>query len=195
MKRFLLVKLAAGCLAWHLALPQSALADDTTLKTDPDKMGYAFGLNLSGNLKKQNIAVDPVFVGKGMKAEFAGEAGLLTTDQLKALFMALQTNPTNVTVDEKNFKNAKEEVGYAVGYNYAERLKAAGLEGADFNFDFLARAMQDTFDDKPALLSTNDVTTLLKGLQTKSWRAAKRKESRTPKPERSFWPGIKRPTG
>ena len=167
MKKFALVKLAVGLLVCHGAVPQLARADDLPLQSDSNRLGYAFGMNFGGNLKKQNIAVDPMFVGKGMKAGFAGEAGLLTTDQMQSLFKALEASPTNVTVDEKNFKNVKEEVGYAVGFNYAERLKGAGLEGADFNFDILAKAIQDTMDDKPPQLSTNDVTTLLKGLQTK----------------------------
>jgi FKBP-type peptidyl-prolyl cis-trans isomerase len=59
------------------------------LKTDKDKLSYAMGMDLAGQLKSNSVDVDPTLFAKGMQDLFAGKT-LLTDDEAKAIITALQ---------------------------------------------------------------------------------------------------------
>jgi FKBP-type peptidyl-prolyl cis-trans isomerase FklB len=61
------------------------------LKTDKDKAGYAIGLNIGDNLRRQGVDVDPAMIALGLKDSMGGGKPLLTEDEIKAALTALQT--------------------------------------------------------------------------------------------------------
>jgi len=62
-----------------------------TLKDEKDKVSYALGLNMGGNLRSQSIEVDPNIVLQGLKDALAGGKTLLTEEEARATLMQLQT--------------------------------------------------------------------------------------------------------
>ena len=54
MKTRILAKLAVCCLALQLGGQEKSLAAAVTLKTEPQKVGYALGMSLGKSLKKMD---------------------------------------------------------------------------------------------------------------------------------------------
>jgi FKBP-type peptidyl-prolyl cis-trans isomerase FklB len=79
----------------------SAMAEDKPeLKTQKDKLGYAIGLDLGKNLKKNSIDVDLPVVIQGIKDGLAGGKELLTEEQIKETFIAFQQERAEKTKKE-----------------------------------------------------------------------------------------------
>jgi FKBP-type peptidyl-prolyl cis-trans isomerase FklB len=55
----------------------------TAIKTEKDKVNYAIGVNIIGNIKKQGIDIDLDLVVQGMKDANAGGKLLLSDDELR----------------------------------------------------------------------------------------------------------------
>src|ERR1700733_7882692 len=61
-----------------------------TLKTEKEKFSYALGMKMGGNLKKQDVPVDPAILARGLKDALAGGKTLLTDDEAQAALKAVQ---------------------------------------------------------------------------------------------------------
>jgi len=86
--------LAAGVAPAHAqaaAAPAAAAVPDS-LKGTLAQAGYAIGLNLGRNLKKDSIAIDPQVVMQGLKDGLAGITPALNDDQMRAAVAQLQTD-------------------------------------------------------------------------------------------------------
>lgn len=67
-------------------------AEETqVLKTQKDKVNYAIGVNLVGNIRQQGIEIDLDLVIKGMKDASSGGKLLLTDDELRKSISLYQT--------------------------------------------------------------------------------------------------------
>ncbi len=63
-----------------------------TLKTQKDKGSYALGMSIGMGLHKQNVAVDPAVVARGLRDAMAGGKMLMTEDEMKAAIQQLQND-------------------------------------------------------------------------------------------------------
>jgi FKBP-type peptidyl-prolyl cis-trans isomerase FklB len=81
---------------WILAmvmtvLPGLACAQDApALKTEKDKLSYAMGMDLGGQLKANSVDIDPALFTEGLRAALAGGKTLLTDAEAKAAISKLQ---------------------------------------------------------------------------------------------------------
>jgi FKBP-type peptidyl-prolyl cis-trans isomerase len=60
------------------------------LKTQKDKISYAIGMNVGGNLHSQGVEVDPAILLQGLKDGIAGSKPLLSEEEARAVLMQLQ---------------------------------------------------------------------------------------------------------
>jgi FKBP-type peptidyl-prolyl cis-trans isomerase FklB len=67
----------------------AAAQEPAPLKTEKDKLSYAMGMDLAGQLKANAVDIDPAIFAKGMVDMFAGKT-LLTEAESKAIISALQ---------------------------------------------------------------------------------------------------------
>jgi FKBP-type peptidyl-prolyl cis-trans isomerase FklB len=63
-----------------------------TLKTQKEKFSYALGMKMGGNLKKQDVPVDPTILARGLKDALAGGKTLLTDDEAQAALTDVQND-------------------------------------------------------------------------------------------------------
>lgn len=165
MKKQMLAKLALGCLAFLIAGQEKAPAAGTALKTEPQKIGYALGMSLGRSLKQGNISADTDSLGKGAKAQLTGASSLMTADEVREVLKSLPAGPAGLPAGDKKFKSVKEEIGYAIGTDFAQSLKSSGLGVADFDLDEVVKGAQDFLAGNPALLTPDELNTVLTDLQ------------------------------
>ncbi|MBA3544478.1 MAG: FKBP-type peptidyl-prolyl cis-trans isomerase [Chthoniobacterales bacterium] len=92
-------------LAATLALAPLALAADTKLKDQKDKVSYSIGLDIGNTLKRQLIEVNADLLSAGIKDGLSGNKALLTDEEMKATMATFQKEMT-----EKQ-ASAKKEMG------------------------------------------------------------------------------------
>ena len=63
-----------------------------TLKTQKEKFSYALGIKMGGNLKKQEVPVDPAILARGVKDALAGGKTLMTDDEAQAALTEMQND-------------------------------------------------------------------------------------------------------
>ena len=74
-----------------MLLPAFAAAQEApALKTEKDKLSYAMGMDLGGQLKAQSVDIDAALFAEGLKAALAGSKTLLTDAEAKAAISQLQ---------------------------------------------------------------------------------------------------------
>ena len=83
MKKIVLLLILA------FAISTVAGAEDQ-FKTKEEKLGYAIGMNIGINMKKQNVAADANQLAAGLKAAYLGEKTLLTEEDMGQVLMAYQ---------------------------------------------------------------------------------------------------------
>jgi FKBP-type peptidyl-prolyl cis-trans isomerase len=89
----------------------------------------------------------------------------MTAAEISAVLKTLPGGPTNLPAGDKRFKSVKEEVGYAVGWDFAQRIKTAGLELADLDLDNLVKGVEDMSAGKPTLLTADEAADVFAGIQ------------------------------
>jgi FKBP-type peptidyl-prolyl cis-trans isomerase FklB len=62
------------------------------LKTQKDKFSYALGMKMGGNLKKQDVPVDPAILARGVKDALAGGKTLMTDEEAQATLTEMQND-------------------------------------------------------------------------------------------------------
>ena len=74
-----------------MLLPALAAAQEApALKTDKEKLSYAMGMDLGGQLKAQAVEIDPTLFAEGLKTVLAGGKTLMTDAEAKAAISQLQ---------------------------------------------------------------------------------------------------------
>jgi FKBP-type peptidyl-prolyl cis-trans isomerase FklB len=73
-----------------LLAAQAGAAEKPFFKAEKDKVGYALGVDLARNLKKQGIEVDADAMANGLKDEFAGQKPRLTEDEIRKIVKEFQ---------------------------------------------------------------------------------------------------------
>ena len=68
----------------------SAAQDAPALKTEKEKLSYAMGMDLGGQLKAQAVEIDPNLFAEGLKTVLAGGKTLMTDAEAKAAISQLQ---------------------------------------------------------------------------------------------------------
>lgn len=86
----MMMKTKAGLM---LAMGVSVASAATTaipLNTDTDKLSYTIGVDLGKNLKKQDIAINPTAMSKGLEDGLANDAFMMTDQQMKDVLVSFQ---------------------------------------------------------------------------------------------------------
>jgi len=92
-----------------------------TLKTQKEKFSYALGMKMGGNLKKQDVPVDPSILARGLKDALGGGKTLLTDEEAQAAITAEQKDMQQ----KQQAKNEKEgEVNKKEGQTFLSANKA-----------------------------------------------------------------------
>jgi FKBP-type peptidyl-prolyl cis-trans isomerase FklB len=60
------------------------------LKTQKEKFSYALGMNIGTGMKRQDLAVDPSVLARGLKDSLAGGKTLMTEDEARATLKQVQ---------------------------------------------------------------------------------------------------------
>jgi hypothetical protein len=83
-------------LSWLLLLAATLAAapvlaqGDLTLKDDQEKLSYALGLDLGGQMRRIAVSVDPAIFARGLGDALNGGEALMTQEEVRAQIMALQ---------------------------------------------------------------------------------------------------------
>jgi FKBP-type peptidyl-prolyl cis-trans isomerase FklB len=86
----MMMKMKAGMLLAMGVSVASAATTSIPLTTDTDKLSYTIGVDLGKNLKKQNIAITPGAMSKGLEDGLANGAFLMTDQQMKDVLVSFQ---------------------------------------------------------------------------------------------------------
>jgi FKBP-type peptidyl-prolyl cis-trans isomerase FklB len=99
-------------------------ATPLTLKTQKEKFSYALGMKMGGNLKKQDVPVDPAILARGVKDALAGGKALMTDDEAQAALTEMQN-------DMRKKQQEKQQVAGAANKKEGEAFLAGnkGKEG------------------------------------------------------------------
>ena len=101
-------------------------AEETTLKSQKDKVSYTIGVYSGNNLKQQSIDVDPDIMVKGIKDSLSGEKTLLTDQEMQEVMAAFQKEMAVKQAENRNAlaeKNKKEGEAFL-----AENKKKEGVK-------------------------------------------------------------------
>ena len=94
MKRFFLSAVVLGLLASFCIAQNKTAAPknkpDTGFKTNSEKVGYAMGLNIGRNLKRQRLIVDVNSLAQGIRDALSNAEPKLSQQQIEAAFRAFQ---------------------------------------------------------------------------------------------------------
>jgi FKBP-type peptidyl-prolyl cis-trans isomerase FklB len=73
-------------------LPLLAMAQDSGLKDQKQKLSYSLGLNIGANLKSQGIDIDPQVLARGISDVLSGTKPAMTEAEVRATLEAMQTD-------------------------------------------------------------------------------------------------------
>lgn len=147
--------LVAGALAAALALP--ALAQDTALETEQDRISYSLGLMIGERVLKQYEDIDYDLVVEAMKAQHAGEETAMTMDEAGATLQAQQ---------EAAAAEAAAEAAEAAEAYLAENAAQDGVQVTDSGLQY--EVLEEGDGPKPSLddtVSVHYVGTLVDGTE------------------------------
>ncbi len=117
--------LAIALLAVSLAAGGVLAADNAVFATPKDKLSYAIGADIGGNIKRQAIDVNPDQVANGLKDVLAGGKTLLTEEEVRGEITAFQKSYREKMMAELKKKADKNK---ADGEKFlAENKKKEGI--------------------------------------------------------------------
>ena len=70
------------------------------LKTEKDKLSYAMGMDLGGQLKTRSVDIDPALFAQGLKDVLSGSKTVLTDEEAKKVIAALQMKMVAKNIEE-----------------------------------------------------------------------------------------------
>ena len=147
--------LVAGALAAALALP--ALAQDTALETEQDKISYSLGLMIGERVLKQYEEIDYDLVVEAMKAQHAGEETAMSMEEAATTLQAQQ---------EAIQAEAAAAAAEASEAFLAENAAREGVEVTDSGLQY--EVLEEAEGPKPSLedtVSVHYVGTLVDGTE------------------------------
>ena len=112
--------------ALFLLTSSAYAAEETTLKTQKDKLSYIIGVQIGNDLKSQSIDVDPVIVNKGLQDSMTGKKLLIGDQEAKDIIAGFQKERAEKIAEEKKTageKNKKEGAAFL-----AENKKKGGVK-------------------------------------------------------------------
>jgi FKBP-type peptidyl-prolyl cis-trans isomerase FklB len=90
------------------------------LKTNQDSVGYAIGMDIGNNLKRQNIELNPEALAKGLADAYGGKATKLTEEQAKAVIAAFQRD---MQLKQEETRKMAAEENKKKGEDFLEKNK------------------------------------------------------------------------
>jgi FKBP-type peptidyl-prolyl cis-trans isomerase FklB len=122
MKYFLTATLLC-LLACQFVFAQSGSSHSKpmALKSNQDSVGYAIGMDIGNNLKRQSIALNVDALAKGLADAYGAKPTQITEEQLKALMTALQQNMQSA---QEKAKAAAMEENKKKGEEFLAKNKA-----------------------------------------------------------------------
>jgi FKBP-type peptidyl-prolyl cis-trans isomerase len=84
-------------------------ADETTLKSEKDKVSYTIGVFSGKNLKQQSVDVDRDIMLKGIKVGLSGEKILLTDQEMQEVMTAFQKELTAKQAEIRKVEGEKNK--------------------------------------------------------------------------------------
>ena len=108
-------------------------AEETTLKSQKDKVSYTIGVYSGNNLKQQSIDIDPDLMAKGIKDSLSGEKTLLTDQEMQEVMAILQKDMAVKQAEKRNAlaeKNKKDGEAFLAENKTKEGIKTlpSGLQ-------------------------------------------------------------------
>src|SRR5438093_138167 len=82
--------------------------EDSSLKTQKDRISYAIGMNVGANLHRQSVDVDLSVLLQGLKDALGGSKLLMTDDEARQTIMAFQSEKMKLVAET----NKKEGDAY-----------------------------------------------------------------------------------
>jgi FKBP-type peptidyl-prolyl cis-trans isomerase FklB len=111
MKRIIVLSLLLGLLS-------TVVYAEEIFKTQNEKLGYAIGMNIGINMKRQNVTADADQLAAGLKAAFQGVDTLIDEEEMGKILMAYQ--------QEMQMKQAAEmDAAAAANIKLAEEFMAS----------------------------------------------------------------------
>ena len=107
MKRIIVLSLL-------LALFSTVAYAEEAFKTQEEKLGYAIGMNIGINMKRQNVTADAEQLAAGLKTAFKGGETVLSEEEMGQILMAyqqemqMQQMAEQAAAAEAGTKNAEE---------------------------------------------------------------------------------------
>jgi FKBP-type peptidyl-prolyl cis-trans isomerase FklB len=133
---------------WLLA-SQASAQEAPALKTEKEKLSYAFGVDMARNFNQLGVQVDQNSLVMGFKDVFSGEKLLMTEVDLRATLKKYQDE-----LKQGKVKLVAAHVSYAIGVDAARSFKRQGVE---FDIDALAKGLRDAFSGGKLLLDANEL--------------------------------------
>lgn len=119
MKTLIISALCLCCFA------VGASAQQKTMKTRVDSVGYSLGWDVGTSIKTQDIEVTPTFVAQGILDALEGRTGMLTDEQTKEVLMSLQQE---LIAKQQAMMAKQAEAGAKEGATFlAENKKRKGV--------------------------------------------------------------------
>lgn len=94
------------------------------LDTEPQKTGYAIGVQIGNNLKRQDIKLDVSAVAAGIKDILEGKPQRMKEDEIKAAMASLQQAAMKKMEEEHKKMQVDGEKNIKIGADFLEKNKA-----------------------------------------------------------------------
>ncbi len=130
------------------AAAPAALSDTAPdiLKTDQDRLSYAFGLNIGMNFRAQQVGINQEAFNKGLNDALTNTAPAMTPAQIKDALMKFQTSmiaKQQAALKIAADKNAKQ--GEAFMKDYATQKGVTSLHGGEILYKVVSAGSGSTF--------------------------------------------------
>lgn len=139
--------------AFSLLASQASAQDAPALKTEKEKVSYAFGVDMARNFNQQQIELDQNSLVMGFKDVYSGERLLMNEVDLRTALKKYQDD-----LKQGKVKLVAAHASYAIGVDWARNFKRQGIE---FDIDALAKGLRDAFSGGKILLAPNELRSTL----------------------------------
>lgn len=127
MKRIVVLSILLG-------LFSTAAYAEEAFKTQEESLGYAIGMNIGINMKRQNVAADAEQLAAGLKAAFQGKDTILSEEEMGQILTAYQQEMQMKQMAEQA---AAAEAGTKLAEEYlAQNAKQEGVVTLDSGLQY-----------------------------------------------------------
>jgi len=137
--------------------PGQANVPEKLLKSDNDRLSYAVGVDIARNFVWSNVQPDQRHMMAGIVDAYMGNKLLISENEFR-----LAMDEYRRKMSDKKFKQLTGNISYAYGVDTARKLKPLGVT---FNFDALARGLDDVFSAHPLLIDDAELRYLINSFQ------------------------------